>query len=113
MPFVILETTSVNHELGKFFHPLCAKFGTSKNPDRFAQLGDLEKVKASTRDGLERNINWTNPDSKSETHPGGDTCLMMAILGDYKSPTKYSVIKVNVIKSMYIGSSVGHQQTGS
>ena len=104
MPFVILETTSVNHELGKFFHPLWAKFRTSKNPGRFAQLGDLEKVKARLRDSLERNINWTNPDSKSETHPGGDTCLMMAILGDYRSPTKYSVIKVNVIKSKYIGS---------
>ena len=104
MPFVILETTSVNHELGKFFHPLWAKFRTSKNPGRFAQLGDLEKVKASLRDGLESNINWTNPDSKSETYPGGETCLMMAILGDYRSPTKYSVIKVNVIKSMYIGS---------
>ena len=60
-------------------------------------------MKARLRDGLERNINWTNLDSKSETHPGGDTCLMMAILGDYRSPTKYSVIKVNVIKSMYIG----------
>lgn len=63
---------------------------------RFAKLGDLEKVKASIRDGLETNINWTNPDSKSETHCGGETCLMMAVLCNPNIPSKYLVIKVSI-----------------
>ena len=74
-----------------------AEFGPNlKCSGRFAKLGDLEKVKANIRDGLETNINWTNPDSKSETHPGGETCLMMAVLCNSNIPTKYQVIKVSI-----------------
>ena len=38
-------------------------------------------------------INWTNPDSKTQTHTGGETCLMRAVHGDWQNPRKYQVIE--------------------
>ena len=58
---------------------------------RYAQLSDLEKVKECLRSGAD--INWTNPDSKTQIQPGGETCLMKAIDGDIRNPRKYQVIE--------------------
>lgn len=58
---------------------------------RYSKLADLDKVKACLRQGAD--INWTNPDSKTQTHPGGETCLMRAVHGDWQNPRKYQVIE--------------------
>ena len=57
----------------------------------YSKLGDLDKVRACIKDGA--NINWTNPDSKTLTHPGGETCLIMATRGDWQNPRKHQVIE--------------------
>ena len=58
---------------------------------RYSKLADLDKVRACLREGAD--INWTNPDSKTQTHPGGETCLMRAVHGDWQNPRKYQVIE--------------------
>ena len=58
---------------------------------RYSKLADLDKVRACLREGAD--INWTNPDSKTQTHPGGETCLMWAVRGDWQNPRKYQVIE--------------------
>ena len=105
MPFVILETTSVNHELGKFFHPLGAKFRTSKNPGCFAQLGDLRESEGEPPRWFREQHQLDQPGQQERNSLRWGNLPDDGDMGDYRSPTKYSVIKVNVIKSMYIGSS--------
>ena len=68
---------------------------------RFAKLGDLEKVQECLRTPGS-NINWRNPDSQSDMHPGGETCLMRAAASGKNLVLQVSFLIFLSCKLMYL-----------